>query len=179
MDLRPRHRAVLPADPARWAAHYGHHGDELDLPLTFTFRSAPFTGDVFRHMVETIEAALPAEAWPIYALGNHDVSWLASRYADEDSHGTTRARLAALLLLTMRGTPLLYYGDELGTTDVPTPAGQATDPNGRDPNGTPMHWAPGPVKSPLTLRWPSSFPRTRPCARSSTMALAAATTSGP
>ena len=73
-------------------------------------------------------------------LGNHDRPRLASRL------GAGQARVAAMLLLTLRGTPTLYYGDELGMRDVPVPAGAAQDPwdGRRDPVRTPMRWDGGP-----------------------------------
>ena len=76
-------------------------------------------------------------------LGNHDKPRIASRI------GPQQARLAAMLLLTLRGTPTLYYGDEIGMTDVPIPADEVQDPFeknepgkglGRDPERTPMQW---------------------------------------
>jgi len=126
------------ADPARWAAYYGRD-DELMLPLNFGFWSQPFTAAGFRTAVDTTEGVLPPGAWPVYALGNHDLPRLASRY-DDGRHGQARARLAAMLLLTLRGTPLLYYGDEIGMTDVSIPPESAVDPDGRDPARTPMQW---------------------------------------
>src|SRR5205807_7457259 len=74
----------------------------------------------------------PAEAWPTYTLSNHDHSRHATRF------GAPRAKAAALLLLALRGTPFLYYGEELGMPDVPEATGQ--DPVGRDPERTPMRW---------------------------------------
>lgn len=131
------------ADPTRWAAYYGG-GDELGLPLNFAFWSQPWSAAGFRQAVATIERVLPSGAWPVYALGNHDLSRLASRY-NHDGHGADRTRLAALLLLTLRGTPLVYYGDEIGMTDVIVPPEQAVDPDGRDPLRTPMQWDSGPA----------------------------------
>jgi alpha-glucosidase len=86
---------------------------------------------------------LPSGAWPNYTLGNHDTSRLASRY-DQGGNGRVRARVAAMLLLSLRGTPFLYYGDELGMVDVPIPKRLANDPNSRDPARTPMQWDAGP-----------------------------------
>ena len=77
-------------------------------------------------------------------LGNHDKPRIASRV------GPQQARLAAMLLLTLRGTPTLYYGDEIGMTDVPIPVDEVQDPFeknepgmglGRDPQRTPMQWS--------------------------------------
>ena len=131
------------ADPTRWAAYYGR-GDELDLPLNFAFWSQPWSAAGFRQAVATTERVLPPGAWPVYALGNHDLSRLASRY-NHDGRGAARARLAAMLLLTLRGTALLYYGDEIGMTDVAVPPEQTVDPDGRDPVRTPMQWDSGPA----------------------------------
>jgi alpha-glucosidase len=86
---------------------------------------------------------LPPGGWPNWVLGNHDKSRIASRV------GLPQARVAAMLLLTLRGAPTLYYGDELGMVDVPIPANRVRDPLeknvpgmglGRDPCRTPMQW---------------------------------------
>ena len=86
---------------------------------------------------------LPDDAWPNWVLGNHDRSRIASRL------GPAQARVAAMLLLTLRGTPTLYQGDELGMEDVPIPPERVQDPYelnspglgvGRDPARTPMPW---------------------------------------
>jgi alpha-glucosidase len=91
--------------------------------------------------VAAYEAALPSDAWPSWVLGNHDRSRVASRV------GPAQARVAAMLLLTLRGTPTLYYGDEIWMHDVPVPPGLVQDPFGknvprlgRDPARTPMQW---------------------------------------
>ena len=81
---------------------------------------------------------LPDGAWPNWVLGNHDRSRVASRVGPE------QARVAAMLLLTLRGTPTLYYGDELGLPDVAIPPERVQDPweeAGRDPARTPMQWS--------------------------------------
>jgi len=96
-------------------------------------------------MVDDYEAVLPADAWPNWVLGNHDQHRLASRV------GPSQARVANMLLLTLRGTPTCYYGDELGMQNVPIPAHKIQDPPavnqpeiahivGRDPERTPMQW---------------------------------------
>jgi alpha-glucosidase len=93
--------------------------------------------------VEEYEAALPDGAWPNWVLGNHDRPRIATRV------GEAQAKVAAVLLLTLRGTPTLYYGDEIGMADVPIPPDQIQDPwalrepgigAGRDPVRTPMQW---------------------------------------
>src|SRR5205085_1184319 len=98
----------------------------------------------FRAIVDAAEAGLPAGAWPTYVLGNHDQSRPVSRFGG-GSLGQARARAAAVLLMTLRGTPFVYYGDEIGMPDVPVPADRLQDParfrsHGRDPERTPMQW---------------------------------------
>src|SRR4029450_659157 len=95
--------------------------------------------------VDRYLAVLPHGAWPNWVLGNHDTPRVASRL------GPAQARVAAMLLLTLPGTPILYQGEELGLVDVPIPAEQALDPiarlvpgRGRDPERTPMPWDAGP-----------------------------------
>ena len=127
------------ADPRRWAAYYGA-GDELDLPLNFAFWSAPFSADGFRQAVDATRRVLPEGACPVWALGNHDLPRVASRY-DEGGRGPARARLAAMLLLCLPGSALVYYGEEIGMTDVAIPAALARDPDGRDGCRTPMQWS--------------------------------------
>ena len=97
-------------------------------------------------MIGEYEAALPAGGWPNWVLGNHDRPRVASK------RGAAQARVAAMLLLTLRGTPTLYYGDELGLADVAITPDQVKDPlelrepglgRGRDPVRTPMAWDDG------------------------------------
>jgi alpha-glucosidase len=96
-------------------------------------------------MVDDYEAALPPDAWPNWVLGNHDQHRLATRI------GADQARVANMLLLTLRGTPTCYYGDEIGMQDVAIPLEKIQDPPavnqpeiahivGRDPERTPMQW---------------------------------------
>jgi alpha-glucosidase len=129
------------ADPERWAAYYGD-GDELMLTLNFAFWSQPWSAAAFHDVIAATTRLVPDGAWPVWALGNHDIMRLATRY-DQDGRGPSRARLAAMMLLTLRGTPLLYYGDEIGMTNVAVPAGDAVDIDGRDAVRTPMQWSPG------------------------------------
>jgi len=113
------------------------------LPFNFHLIGAKWQAQVIDRLVREYEAALPPGAAPNWVLGNHDKPRIASRV------GAAGARLAAMLLLTLRGTPTLYYGDELGMTDVPIPMTEVQDPFekrepgrglGRDPQRTPMLW---------------------------------------
>lgn len=125
-----------------WAAYYGDD-DELHMPYNFALVAGEWTGAWARNVVDSLEAAIPDNAWPNYVLGNHDEPRIASRL------GAQRARLAVLLLLTLRGTPTLYYGDELGMLQADIPPEEQQDPWGRRRPGlgrdgcrTPMQWLP-------------------------------------
>ncbi len=118
----------------RWVLYYGEDLDEFHIPFNFELVETPWTAEAVRSFVDSFEAALPKGAWPNYVLGNHDLPRPASRYGKE------RARVAAMLLLTLRGTPTLYYGDELGMQDVAIPPEEVRDRLDRDPARTPMLW---------------------------------------
>jgi alpha-glucosidase len=131
----------LPID--RLVTYYGREGRGLHLPFNFHLILTPWQAPAIAALVDTYEAALPPNAWPNWVLGNHDRSRVATRV------GAAQARVAAMLLLTLRGTPTLYNGDELGMHDVPIPPDLVQDPFernvpgigvGRDPERTPMQW---------------------------------------
>ncbi len=130
---------------AEWAAYYGDN-DELHMPYHFGMLNGDWTASWARQVVDSQEEVLPPGAWPNYVLGNHDEIRIATRY------GEHRARLATLMLLTLRGTPTLYYGDELGMVQAHIPPEQQQDPWGRRQPGlgrdgcrTPMQWSDGPA----------------------------------
>ncbi len=127
----------------RLVAYYGTGGTGLHLPFNFQLVEQPWKADTVARAVDTYERALPDYGWPNWVLGNHDKPRIASRAGD------AQARVAALLLLTLRGTPTLYYGDEIGMKNVPIPIDRTQDPwergmpgfgVGRDPVRTPMQW---------------------------------------
>jgi alpha-glucosidase len=126
----------------RWVKYYGRKGDGLHLPFNFRLLDLPWNAKDFRHSVDELEAALPPFGWPNYVLGSHDAPRLASRV------GEAQARVAAMLLLTLRGTPTLYCGDELGMKDGQITTDVMQDPQGlrlglertRDWSRTPMQW---------------------------------------
>jgi alpha-glucosidase len=135
--------AWLPVD--RLMAYYGTDLSGLHLPFNFQLINARWEAAVIATLAREYEASLPPGAWPNWVLGNHDRSRIASRV------GNDAARLAAVLLLSSRGTPTLYYGDELGMRDVRIPPERVRDPweknvpglgLGRDPERTPMQWSP-------------------------------------
>ena len=117
-----------------------YYGAGVHMPSNMHLISTPWEPRAVADLVEAYEAALPEGAWPNWVLGNHDRARVASRV------GAEQARVAAMLLFTLRGTPTLYYGDELGMPDVPIPPERVQDPwqeAGRDPARTPMQWDAG------------------------------------
>ncbi len=137
-------------DP-REAARYYLAGEGLHLAFNFSFLRAPWSAEAFRRETEAFEAALPSNCWPDLVLSNHDVPRHASRY-DDPTLGEARSRVAAAMLLTLRGTPFLYYGEEIGMRNVAIPENRIQDPVGinihpavgRDGERTPMQWEPTP-----------------------------------
>ncbi len=126
------------AELTRMGCYYGN-GDELHLVFCFALWQQPFSAVAYRSTVAAIEAALPGHAWPAYALSNHDLSRATSRLSGAGD-SVARARVAATVLLTLRGTPFLYYGEEIGMTDGQLSPGHARDLDGRDGCRTPMQW---------------------------------------
>jgi alpha-glucosidase len=136
-------------DVARMARYYGA-GDELHMAFNFSFLEAPFDADQLRTVVEQSERLIPVGGWPVWTASNHDVSRFPSRWCEGSAE---RIRCVLLILLTLRGTPFLYYGDEIGMLDTPLTRADLTDPvgirfwpkrTGRDPARTPMPWNAGP-----------------------------------
>jgi len=126
-------------DLRKLARYYGSGRDELHLAHNFVFLHQPWKPEAFRSVVDEYESLLPADAWPAYFLGNHDHPRVPSRY-DEAGNGMARARVAAMMVLTLRCTPFLYYGEEIGMSDGGVPSERVVDVDGRDPERTPMQW---------------------------------------
>ena len=131
----------LPFD--QLATYYGQDLKGAQLPFNFHLMQCPWNADAIAQVIKEYAAALPAGAWPNWVIGNHDQPRIATRI------GPAQARTAAMLLLTLRGTPMMYYGEEIGMTDVAIPAAEVQDPAeknepgkgmGRDPERTPMQW---------------------------------------
>lgn len=124
----------------RLVTYYGTKQDGAHLPFNFQLISLPWKAAELAAAISEYEGALPEAAWPNWVLGNHDQPRIASRV------GLAQARVAAVLLLTLRGTPTLYYGDEIGMRDGVIAPEEAEDPQGknvglsRDPQRTPMQW---------------------------------------
>ncbi|HEV2149722.1 MAG TPA: alpha-amylase family glycosyl hydrolase [Longimicrobiaceae bacterium] len=131
----------------RLVRYYGEDMSGVHLPFNFQLILARWDARHLAGLIDEYEAALPEGGWPNWVLGNHDQHRIASRV------GAAQARVAAMLLLTLRGTPTLYYGDEIGMHDVEIPPDRVQDPFeknvpgkglGRDPERTPMQWDAGP-----------------------------------
>ena len=130
--------------------YYGDHADELQMPMDFMFTMVnKVSAPDFRKQIAAVDGA---GGWPIYVMSNHDIRRVYDRYGD-GVHNDQIAKLMATLYLTLRGTPILYYGEELGMEnndpkrreDVKDPIGQRGWPKekGRDGERTPMQWTTG------------------------------------
>jgi alpha-glucosidase len=141
-DPKPIFVGETYTDLEHMLAYYGNGTDELDLPQNFAFARNVFELDRLRPVVEQTEARLPAAATPTWFASNHDHSRLASRWAGGDER---KARAVLFLLLTLRGVPTLYQGDEIALLDGEVPADRVLDiaDPPRDPERTPMPWTPG------------------------------------
>ena len=140
---------VYVLDPRELAPYFGVD-DELQLAFNFAFVHAELDAAELSSVTTVTEEALGAVgAWPVVTGSNHDAGRLASRWCDGDER---KVRCALLMLLTLRGTPVLYYGDEIGMPEVDVPRERVLDPvglrrwprRGRDPGRTPMQWADAP-----------------------------------
>jgi len=127
----------------RLVAYYGRDLDGVHFPYNFALLTAKWDARSLARLIDEYEAALPSGGWPNWVLGNHDRPRLATRI------GRDQARIAAMLLMTLRGTPTLYYGDEIGMQQAAIPPELVQDPFeknvpgigiGRDGCRTPMQW---------------------------------------
>jgi alpha-glucosidase len=141
-------------DPALAASCYGEKGDELTMAFNFDFLFRKWGAAEFRASAERWYGLLPEGACPNFTLSNHDQPRAAWRYRGRGPHAAEvtdgRSRVAAAMLLTLRGTPFVYYGEELGMSCERLPRAALRDPLGistwplgflgRDPERTPMQW---------------------------------------
>lgn len=132
----------LPNDRhARW---YGTPDrPQVHLPFNFQLMESVWDAAVLKRTIVEYEASLPSFGWPNWVFGSHDAQRIAARI------GEAQARVAAMLLLTLRGTPTLYQGDEIGIGEVVIPPDRVRDPQdlrqpglgiGRDRSRTPIPW---------------------------------------
>jgi alpha-glucosidase len=146
--------AVGEVEPVGAEGYYGNGSDELHLVFNFALLYQRWNAQAFRTAVQAWYDKLPNGAWPCWVLNNHDNKRSISRYAARGhrvagEHTEARAKVAATLLLTLRGTPFLYYGEELGLPEGKIPRTEIVDPpglkywpiyKGRDGCRTPMPW---------------------------------------
>ncbi len=136
---------TLVYEPTKVADFYGNQ-DEMDLAFNFSYTQSPFRRDALRAVVESTDAAISNPDWPVWTNSNHDQSRFPTRWAGGDER---KIRCAMMMLMTLEGTPVLYYGDELGMPDTFVPPWKMKDPvgrrfwplnPGRDRARTPMPW---------------------------------------
>jgi alpha-glucosidase len=127
----------------RLVTYYGRDLRGVHLPFNFSLLNASWRAGTIAKLVEEYEATLPEHGWPNWVLGNHDWPRIVGRI------GRKQARIAAMLLLTLRGTPTIYFGDEIGMAQVSIPPDRVRDSFqknvrhlnvGRDGSRTPMQW---------------------------------------
>ena len=152
LDAYPERMAVGEVEVKGAEDYYGDKQNELHLVFNFGMLNRSWDARHFYDIVANWEKRLPEHAWPCWVLNNHDNSRSISRYA-AGSATIARAKVAATLLLTLRGTPFLYYGEELGLREGKIPRNEILDPpgkkywplyKGRDGCRTPMPWSAAP-----------------------------------
>ena len=152
-SLSDRYDAVLLGETwtdniSQLRQYYGNHDDEIQLPMNFMFATInTLSAAKFRHQIDAIEAS---GEWPVFVITNHDMTRSYNRYGD-GVHNDEIAKLMATLYLTLRGTAVMYYGEEIGMSnndpkrleDVLDPLGRMDWPKnkGRDGERTPMQWS--------------------------------------
>ncbi len=129
-------------------SYHGKNSDELHLSFNINFINVKWSAESFYKRISTYYSLLPKDDWPTFFLSNHDIPRHYFRFKD-GRNTEARARIAAALLLTLKGTPFLYYGEEIGMNCENIPRKQLQDPlgkrgwpfiNGRDAERTPMQW---------------------------------------
>ena len=110
--------------------YYGKDLTGASLPFNFQLIQCAWRADAIAQVIREYEAALPPGAWPNWVLGNHDQARISSRV------GAEQARVAAMLLLTLRGTPTIYYGEEIGMRNVLIPPQEIQDPAEKTSQGS-------------------------------------------
>jgi len=134
-----------PGEPEKAASYLGGGDNELHLAFDFTLLSTKWGAGEWRRVAQRWYKAMPVAGWPCWVLSNHDMPRAISRFKGS----LPKAKLAAMFLLTQRGTPFIYYGEEIGMTDIRLPRSKFQDPlgkkywpfhPGRDPERSPMQW---------------------------------------
>jgi alpha-glucosidase len=144
LDSYPGERAIVGevnlGSASLLAPYYGA-GGELHMVFNFSLLRCAWRAEWWAELVLASEKAFGAVgAWPVWVLSDHDVPRHRTRYGGSEA----RARVAAVVLLTLRGTPFLYASEELGLEDAAVTAADQIDPGGRDGFRAPIPWDPGP-----------------------------------
>jgi alpha-glucosidase len=148
LNRYPDRMAVGEVDVEGAEEYYGNGQDELQLVFNFAMLTQGWHARGFHDIVADWQARLPDQAWPCWVLSNHDIKRAISRYASGRAT-IARAKVAATMLLTLRGTPFVYYGEEIGLREGSIPRNELVDPlgkkywpfhKGRDGCRTPMQW---------------------------------------
>ena len=134
---------------AALVAKYYDGGRGLHLSFNFPPLYTRWRADKWQEQVRDVQDVIEPQGWPTWVLSNHDNTRHRSRYGGSEA----RSRAAAVLLLTLRGTPFMYAGEELGLEDTVIPPERQVDPGGRDGCRAPIPWSGGP-----TFGWPSADP---------------------
>jgi alpha-glucosidase len=129
---------VWARDQASFALYL--RADEAHQAFNFRFLFCPWEAASFRAQTDEVERVFPPGSWPTWTLSNHDFPRHITRYGGGGDENA-RARLAAVMLLGLRGTPFLYYGEEIGMCNAEPPRDRWRDPVGRDGCRTPMQWS--------------------------------------
>ncbi|HUW06041.1 MAG TPA: alpha-glucosidase [Williamwhitmania sp.] len=138
-----------PGNPALAASYLGKNNDELHLAFDFSLIYRWWSAKLFYKCLKRWYDHIPENGWPALVLSNHDMPRAISRYG-KGREKTKKARVAAFLILTAKGTPFLYYGEEIGMPNLKLPKSQISDPlgkrywpiyPGRDPSRAPMQWS--------------------------------------
>lgn len=136
-------------DEEAMSSYYGE-GDELHLSFNFRFLWAPFEpAELASRILRTVEMLRERDAWPTWVLSNHDVPRHRQRYGG----GELEARMAAIMLLTLPGTPFMYQGEELGLLDADIPPERIVDPGLRDGCRAPIPWDSSPLHGWTAAPW--------------------------
>lgn len=140
--------SMPPVDQSLPASYYGDGGNELHMAFDFSLMYIRWSALSFYRKISKWYKELPENGWPCFVLSNHDQPRHRSRFG-KLGYSYEKARIAAYMLLTLRGTPFIYYGEEIGMRNVRIPLKKIKDPAGkkywpfyagRDPSRTPMHW---------------------------------------
>ncbi|MDR1683375.1 MAG: hypothetical protein LBS25_08330 [Candidatus Symbiothrix sp.] len=143
--------ALPPGRPQLATSFLGNGSDMLHLVFDFSLVYSLWNASAYYKVVDNYYRNIPAGAWSCFFLSNHDVGRCTKRFGFE-LYKYAKAKLRAVMLLTLRGTPFIYYGDEIGMENAFVPKRKINDLygqifwpfyQGRDGSRTPMQWSDG------------------------------------